>query len=192
MKDIPTTINKGRIFEGILFASNLDRNRYVGTVTKARPRWLQDNPDKWTHLPDIPQTAAPPLKPETDVSATEATMPFPDSRSERNDEDTSGSVKTPASASSPAEHMPSTVAPATAALSPSEIAKTKIAIEGDVHVSTPCFASMLGVSERTLSRLLANGNGPPHVRITGNYYPLDKIQEWAAARGLLIKPLVNQ
>jgi hypothetical protein len=82
--------------------------------------------------------------------------------------------------------------PVTATLSPSEIAKNAISIGGHPHVSTMRLASMLGVSERTLSRLLAKGNGPPHVRIAGNYYPLDKVQEWAAARGLMIKPLDDQ
>jgi hypothetical protein len=193
--NIPTTINKNHIFDGILFASNLDRNRYIGTVTKARPRWLRDNPDKWTYLPEIPQTAAPPLKLETDVSPAEApsvSTPFPDARSEPKDQDTDGSAEMPATASPPAEHVVSTVTSATAALSPSEIAKNAISIGGHPHVSTMRLASMLGVSERTLSRLLAKGNGPPHVRIAGNYYPLDKVQEWAAARGLMTKPLDDQ
>jgi predicted DNA-binding transcriptional regulator AlpA len=73
---------------------------------------------------------------------------------------------------------------ATTTLSPSEIAKDKITIGGQEYVSNPRLASMLGISERTLSRLLRNDDGPPHVKIGGNYYRLDKIPEWAAARGL--------
>lgn len=76
---------------------------------------------------------------------------------------------------------------ATNTLSPSEIAKDKIAIGDDLYVGFGYFASMLGVSERTLFRLLADGNGPPHAKIAGNYYPLDNVREWAAARGLLLK-----
>ena len=84
------------------------------------------------------------------------------------------------------EPPPAPVA-ATITLSPSEIAKDKITIGDDLYVSFPYLASMLGISERTLSRRIANGNGPPHVKIAGNYYRLDKIQEWAAARGLPLK-----
>jgi hypothetical protein len=89
------------------------------------------------------------------------------------------------------DHDPVSIEPlserVTATLSPSEIAKNEIAIGGHPHVSNPRLASMLGISERTLSRLLANGNGPMHVKIGGNYYPLDKVREWAAARGLPLK-----
>jgi predicted DNA-binding transcriptional regulator AlpA len=70
-------------------------------------------------------------------------------------------------------------------LSPSEISKDKIVIGDDLYVGFGYFASMLGVSERTLFRLLANGNGPPRLKIGGSYYyRLDKIPEWAAARGI--------
>jgi hypothetical protein len=83
------------------------------------------------------------------------------------------------------EPPPETV---TATLSPSEIAKDKIAIAGDLYVSFAYLASMLGISERTLARRTANGNRPPNVKIAGSYFRLDKIQEWAAAMGLSLKP----
>jgi hypothetical protein len=76
---------------------------------------------------------------------------------------------------------------ATITLSPTEITKDKIAIGDDLYVDFGYFASMLGVSERTLFRLLADGSGPPHVMIRGNYYPLNKLLEWAAAKGLPLK-----
>jgi hypothetical protein len=88
------------------------------------------------------------------------------------------------------EPPPAPVA-ATVTLSPSEIAKDKITIGGDLCVSFASLASLLGISERTLSRRTENGNGPPHVCISGNYYPLDKAREWAAARGLLKTPSDN-
>jgi hypothetical protein len=81
--------------------------------------------------------------------------------------------------------------PVTATLSPSEIAKDKITIGGQEYVSNPRLVSMLRISERTLSRLLRKGDGPPHVKIGGNYYPLDKAREWAAARGFLKTPSDN-
>ena len=80
---------------------------------------------------------------------------------------------------------------ATVTLSLSEIAKDTIAIGGDLCVSFAYLASMLGISERTLSRRTENGNGPPHVYIAGNYYPIDNAREWAAARGLLKTPSDN-
>jgi predicted DNA-binding transcriptional regulator AlpA len=186
MKDIPRTINEGLIFDGMLFASPGDRCRYIGTTgNKHRERrWREQNPDKWIRIEDIPQSVA-----AEDVKAAEApsaSAPSPDARGEPKDQDTDGSTEMPASAS-PAEHVESAMASATAALSSSEIAKNEIAICGHPHVSNPRLASMLGISERTLSRLLRNGDGPPHVKIGGNYYPLDKIPEWAAARGLRLK-----
>jgi hypothetical protein len=91
------------------------------------------------------------------------------------------------------DEPPPAPAAATVTLSPSEIAQDTIAIGDDEYVNAPRLASMLGISERKLERLCANGNGPPHVKIAGNYYRLDKIQEWAAARGLRAsRPLDNQ
>jgi hypothetical protein len=188
MKDNLNTINERCVADGYLFATPTDRYHYVGQWSWEKAQWLKQNPDKWRRREDSPQTAAP--KCGTDVSAAEppsASAPPPDARGEPKDQDTDGSAEMPATASPPAEHVKSTVASATAALSPSEIAKNAISIGGHPHVSTTRLASMLGVSERTLSRLLANGNGPTHVKIGGNYYPLDKVREWAAARGLPLK-----
>jgi hypothetical protein len=186
MKDIPSTINEGLIFDGMLFASPGDRCRYIGTTgNKHREqRWREQNPDKWMRLEDIPQSAA-----AEDVKGAEApssSAPSPDARGEPKDQDTDGSTEMPAN-TSPAEQVESTAASATAALAPSEIAKNAIAIDGHPHVSTARLASMLGISERTLLRRTANGNGPPHVYIAGNYYPIDKAREWAANRGLRLK-----
>jgi hypothetical protein len=156
MKDIPSTINEGLIFDGMLFASPGDRCRYIGTTgNKHREqRWREQNPDKWIRLEDIPQSAA-----AEDVKAAEApssSAPSPDARGEPKDQDTDGSTEMPAS-TSPAEHVESTVASATAALAPSEIAKNAIAIGGHPHVSTPRLASILGISERC-SAALAGGS----------------------------------
>ena len=46
MKDNSSTINAGLIFDGILFATYLDRGRYIGTGTKNRARWLEKNAGK--------------------------------------------------------------------------------------------------------------------------------------------------
>jgi hypothetical protein len=88
----------------------------------------------------------------------------------------------------PQHQFPATVQPMTVVLSPATIAEREIAIGGRPYVSTQCLTSMLGVSERKLSRLCAACNGPPNVKIGGKvYYELDKIPEWAANRQIALK-----
>src|SRR5262249_49734181 len=152
------------------------------------PQWLKQNPEKWRRKEDVQREAASlAASVETEVNVVAASsgpngqMSSHDVGKDGNAEDTDGSADTTAS-SPPAEQVS-----ATTTLSLSEIAKNEIAIRSHVLISSRRLASMLDVSERTLSRLLASGNAPPHVKIIGNYYPLDKIQEWAAVRGLLLK-----
>jgi hypothetical protein len=153
MKDNFSTINAGRIFVDMLFDTPLDRGRYIRTETKYRARWLEQNAGKWWRLEDV-LGAAPPVKHEaevppvaTDASASPACSEDPDA------------FETPAFVSLPDDRR-TTAAPIAAALSPSKIAKNEIAIEGRLYVSAARLASMLGISERTLSRRCANGNGP--------------------------------
>jgi hypothetical protein len=174
MKDHSSTINAGLIFDGILFDTPLDRGRYIGTGTKYQGRWLEQNAGKWWRLQDVLESAGPPVKHEAEVRpfATDASA----SPSCSEDPDAS---ETPALVSLPDDRR-TTAAPIGAALSPSQIAKNEIAIEGRLYVSAARLASMLGISERTLSRRCANGNGPPHVKLAGIYYDLDEVQEWTA------------
>lgn len=174
MKDNSSKINAGLIFDGILFDTYLDRARYIRTETKNRARWLEQNAGKWWRLKDVLESAAPPLKHEakvrliaTDASASPACSEDPDAS------------ETPALVSLPDDRR-TTAAPIATALSPSQIAKNEIAIEGCLYVGAARLASMLGISERTLSRRCANGNGPPHVKLAGIYYALDEVQEWTA------------
>jgi hypothetical protein len=63
-------INKGLVFDGLLFATHNDRGRYIGTVTARRPQWLKDNADKWWNVQDIQEQAAqlrPPVENENNV-----------------------------------------------------------------------------------------------------------------------------
>ena len=66
--------------------------------------------------------------------------------------------------------------------SPSQLAKNQIEIAGHLYVCGRYLASMLGISERTLSRRFADGNGPPHVKLARIYYDLNKVQEWTAEK----------
>jgi hypothetical protein len=174
MKDNSSTINAGLIFDGILFDTNLDRARYIRTETKNRARWLEQNAGKWWRLQDVLESAASPVKHEaevrpvaTDASASPACSEDPDAS------------ETPALVSLPDDRR-TTTALIAVALSPSQIAKNEISIEGRLYVSAARLASILGISERTLSRRCANGNGPPHVKLAGIYYDLDEVQEWTA------------
>jgi hypothetical protein len=81
MNDKPTamTINQALVFDGMVFASMRDRNRYASTETRFKPLWLQQNPDRWMRLQDIPQPAAqltaapnvPPLSPTEPLAKDE-------------------------------------------------------------------------------------------------------------------------
>lgn len=189
MNDNLRTIVEGRVFDGMLFATHLDRLLYIRTLVRNRPQWLKENPETWRRIEDIQREAASlaaPVKSEVNVVAASSgpngQMSSHDVGKDGNSEDTDGSVDTITRASPPAQQ-----ASATTALSLSEIAKDEIAIDSHVLVSTRRLTSMLGVSERTLSRLLADGNGPPHVKLGGNYYPLYKVREWAAGTGQSLK-----
>jgi len=72
MKDNLSTINNGRIFDGILFATHRDRALYIRTLVRNRPQWLKDNPDSWRRIEDIQREAASlaaPVESEVNVVA---------------------------------------------------------------------------------------------------------------------------
>jgi hypothetical protein len=69
MNDEQMTINQGLIFDGMVFASMRDRNRYASTETKLKPQWLQQSPGKWIRLNDIVQPAPPPAERQTSSHA---------------------------------------------------------------------------------------------------------------------------
>jgi hypothetical protein len=170
MRDIPSHINAGLIFDGILFDTYLDRARYIHAEGQRR-RWLEQNPGKWRRLEDVLHPAAPPQ--DAERAGTIASI------SAAGDEGSARTSKTQASAG---DH----------GLSPSQLAKSQIGIGGHLYVSGPYLASMLGISERTLSRRFADGNGPPHVKLAGIYYDLDKVQEWTAQKRFPPVPAENR
>jgi hypothetical protein len=71
MKENPSTIDNTRVFDGILFASHHDRCRYIGTETKFRAGWLEQNPGRWRRLQDPPscQPASPPAPMNQNISS---------------------------------------------------------------------------------------------------------------------------
>jgi hypothetical protein len=75
MKTESVMINKGLVFDGLLFATYNDRGRYIGTLIRNRPQWLKDNPDKWWSVADIQEQAVqprPPVENENNVGAAPA------------------------------------------------------------------------------------------------------------------------
>src|SRR5437660_1253393 len=54
----PAVIDQSLVFEEFLFATHLDRCRYIGTSTRARAQWLKDNVGKWHSIRDVQQEAA--------------------------------------------------------------------------------------------------------------------------------------
>jgi hypothetical protein len=164
MKTIPFPINKGLIFQGLYFTNFNACCRYKGTATAQKPKWLKDHPNDFIRLSDIQGTAA--------ASAVESVT----------------DVGTVAAAPSPNPPAAAKDDNAPSAQTASEIARREIAIGGRTYVSLERLCSMVGRSQRALSRYCANGNGPPHVKIGGKiYFELDKIPEWAASRGLAFK-----
>jgi hypothetical protein len=71
MKENPSTVDNTLVFDGILFASHRDRCRYIGTETKYRARWLEQNPGRWRPLQDTPscQPASPPAPVNQNISS---------------------------------------------------------------------------------------------------------------------------
>ncbi len=45
-------INKGLIFDGLVFATYRDRALYIRTLVRDRPQWLKDNPGLWETIED--------------------------------------------------------------------------------------------------------------------------------------------
>ena len=69
------SLDKGRIFDGYVFATPGDRCRYIGTSVRDRPQWLKKNVGRWRRIEDVQQEAAPPAPPvesEIDLGAEPA------------------------------------------------------------------------------------------------------------------------
>jgi hypothetical protein len=182
----PVVTNKGLIFDGMLFNTPIAKCRYIGTVTAKRRQWLKDHPGEWRTVESIPQEATP----FADAQALERETTSPPSCP------TPQKVREESSASHSSgvliEHSQSADSSATAGentADPSQIAKIALEIAGRAYVSAARLANMLCISERTLSRWCADGSGPPHVKIQGVYFEMDKIQNWAASRGISISGL---
>jgi hypothetical protein len=177
-------IERGRICDGILFATHRDRALYIGTITGRRQKWLEDHPGVWIRLEDLKQDrASPPNGVEIpsvagtvtpvrtcDGSATEPPIGATDPGHPQATDFSETGLAQPA--------LPvqlSSTLPGATALHVDDV----ITIGSRQCVTAPGLASMLKVSRRTLSRLCAGPNGPPKRR-HGNMvlFELDEIAEW--------------
>jgi hypothetical protein len=157
-------IDKSLVASEFLFASPLDRCRYIGTPVRDRPQWLKKNVGRWQRIQDVLQEPAP-LRPraegESNVEAIPAgpRSPTPpcDVRNNGDDADDAGLADIPADDRPSPAMVPQVVdGPPLASLTASEIT-----IGTRRYVSAQGAASILKVSVRTLSRLHAAGKGPP-------------------------------
>jgi hypothetical protein len=51
-------INKALTFDGFVFPTQFDRIRYIVTLVRDRPQWLENNPGKWRRIKDVQQEIA--------------------------------------------------------------------------------------------------------------------------------------
>jgi hypothetical protein len=180
-------INKGLIFDGMYFKSFNAKGRYIGTVTAKRRQWLNDHPDDWTKLENIPQEITSPAvedRPLQRDPISPPSCPIP----QKVDED-SGAIRSneaPLDRAQSAGNSP-TAGETLSALELSQIARAELEIAGRHYVSAARLAEILDTSPRTLSRWCAGGNGPPHIKINGVYFERDKIWEWVASRGIIVR-----
>ena len=69
------SLDKSRIYDGLVFATPGERCRYIGTWVRDRPQWLKTNVGRWRRIEDVQQEAAspaPPVESEVDLGAEPA------------------------------------------------------------------------------------------------------------------------
>ena len=103
-----SVIDRSRVADGYLFATHLDRCRYLGNSARDRLHWLKENPGKWQSLEDAEQQVTrlrPAVASETNPEAAPAepngqTSPH-DVRKDEGEESDVTLVDTPDGDSSP-------------------------------------------------------------------------------------------
>jgi len=171
MTEIQSHINAGLVFDNILFETYRDRCLYI-RAEGHRKRWLEQNPGKWRRLEDVLLQAEMPVTPRSGPPLANGSISATDG------EGSADMTETQVLGANDCQTKPVTAA----AASPSQTAKGQIEIGGRPYVSGARLASLLGISERTLSRRCANGSAPPHVKLAGVYYDLERVRELAVGK----------
>jgi predicted DNA-binding transcriptional regulator AlpA len=162
-------INQGRVHNGNLFASNLDRSRCIRAGLNER-QWLKDHPGVWRPLEDVLREAAAwkrRVEGPVETIATGPSSQIPsDIRKDGKDVDGAASVEIPPGDPSPPHPPTLTKAGSKTVPAPSESDfDAEIQIGTRRYVSADRFATMRGISRKTLSRRIAAGKVPPSIKI---------------------------
>jgi hypothetical protein len=190
---VPDRIEPALTCDGFAFKDQNARGRYIGTVVAKRLRWVKDNLDKCVSIEAFRELAAR----RTNFGKVIATARPDASLSNRDAHNSVDSVSECAAgppvnfslstdASIAASETPTTIAP-----SLSNVGENGFVLNGRTYLTTQQIALMLGVSKRTLYRLLEDGNKPPRVKFPGIFYERDAILKRATDQGLAIKQARN-
>jgi hypothetical protein len=180
------------VFDGQLFATPLDRGRYIGTVVRHRSQWLKDHPGVWRRVENVLQEAASQRCAEIPAEAA-AAGPRSHIQSDilKDDKDADGAASAsvpeadplPADATALTMEGSKTPPPPPPPPSKSDF-EDEIAIGPRRYVSADRLASMEGISRRELSRRIAAGKVPPMIKIGKKlYFEVSTISESPASDG---------
>jgi len=168
--------------DGIVFRRGY-RGPYFRTITRLRPKYLQDNSGTWRHLTPEERVL---LRPPTE-NAVDVVLPVPNSplvsnaRPNTNGDETA--MLAPAEGGPPKDEQP---APATPPVAPEPQAQSthdEIVIDGHRFISERRVAEILTVAKRTLQRWRKENRGPPWVKVGRKiFYDEDKLKSWMQSR----------
>ncbi len=178
-------INKGLIFDGLVFATYRDRALYIRTLVRDRPQWLKDNPELWETMEDAQRRDARSAEEEIggELSGIRPNSGSgADIQGDSNDSAKVDDLRPEDLSASDQSSLPEAPSPAIAPLVSTSIGD-KVTIEGRRYVSAEQLASMLGISLRTLSRWCKERGPPPKTKVGGKvFFEEDKIPEWRSRR----------
>jgi hypothetical protein len=161
-------IDQGRIHNGKLFATNLDRMRCIRAGLNER-QWLKDHPGVWRPLEDVLREAAAwkrRVESPVETIATGPSSQIPsDIRKDDKNVDGAASVEIPPGDPSPPRPPTLTKEASKTPPPPSKSDfEDEIAIGPRRYVSADRLAAMWDISRRKLSRRIKAGKVPPQDR----------------------------
>jgi predicted DNA-binding transcriptional regulator AlpA len=163
-------INKGLVFNGLIFATYNDRSLYIRTLVRDRPQWSKEHPQVWRTVKDAEREATRSALHETGGELSDVRP-----------EDLPPSKKL---------SLPDAPSPKITPQVVSNI-EDEVTIEGRRYLSAQRVASMLGKSQRTISRWCKQGGGPPKAKVGSKvFFEADKISEWISS--VKMAPVVDR
>jgi predicted DNA-binding transcriptional regulator AlpA len=179
-------INKGLIFDGLVFATYRDRSLYIRTVIRDRPQWLKDHPEVWETIENAERKDARRLTAQEirgEPSGIGPSSPAgADPQNDSSDTAEVDDVRLEDLSPSDRLSLPKTASPAIAPSAPSSIGD-EVTINGQRYVSAEQLAAILGISLRTLSRWCKKRGSPSKIKVGSKvFFAADAIPEWKARR----------